>query len=296
MNLRNFLAIALVCAPYSACADDNMALRPSIDPRPTHSVQGHSWAGAYGGVFAGHAKGKSTATETRTLADDATKCDPSSTPGSYNCNLNGQPHIISTPTPAFNLIGDTWDAIIKGKTAGFTVGYNEQKGNIVYGVEADWAYLDSKGVSGPSPASQDDTVLHTAATDYITVRGRVGYASDKWLLFGTAGVASAHFNSWVDDPDIAIGIQTQKTSTQFGAAVGGGVEYALTDRISLKADYLHMQFKPSQVQGYVNITCSTTSCPPQWKMDMAGAAMEGIAAWDIKHSLDVARVGLNIGF
>ena len=283
--------------PGASKAADYM--RPAL-PYDAEQPSEHSWEGPYVGIFAGMGQGTSTATEAQMLEDDPTMCAPAGTPGvpanAYFCNLNGQPHYTATPTPAFNHIGDKWSTALRGSIiAGVTAGYNKQRGNLVYGVEADVGYFNLSGKSGPSPASVDDTSLHTAASDFMTARMRVGFAKDKFLFYGTGGVALARFNSWVDDPDIAIGISTAPTATQAGFVLGGGIEYALTDTISLKADYMHMQFLPTRTEGYVNVTCAPT-CPPQWKLDRAGMALDGIAGWDVEHKVDMARLGVNMKF
>jgi opacity protein-like surface antigen len=274
-------------------------MRPSL-PYDSGSQGGYNWEGVYVGVFGGMGRGTSTATEARMFDDDRTMCAPDGTAGvpsgMYFCNLNGAPNYTFRPTASFNLVGDTWGMPLRGTLAGVTAGINKQLGSMVYGVEADVGYMNLSGTSGPSPASRDDTTLHTAASDFMTARMRVGYAMDRFMVFGTAGGALGRFNSWVDDPDIPVGISTAPTATQAGFVLGAGVEYALTDNISLKADYMHMQFFPTRSDGYVNVSCVPSACPPDWKIDRAGAALEGIAGWEIKHKVDMARLGINVKF
>lgn len=260
----------------------------------------YDWTGGYVGIHAGMARGKSTAKEINTSNDPTNTDYCNSDTAPFVCNVNGAPHLINTPMSSFNMIGDKWGTGLRGTIAGVTVGYNKQKGNIVYGVEADVGYLGVRGKSGPSPWSQDDTFLHTDASDYSTARVRVGYAFDRFLVYGTAGAAMARFNSYVDDPDIAIGIMTQRTNTQFGYALGGGVEYALFDNLTIKADFLTMGFMGQKSIGYMNVTCNNLggvmTCPPAWKLNRAGMAAEGTAGWRISHTLNVARVGVNYKF
>ena len=176
------------------------------------------------------------------------------------------------------------------------LGFNKQKGNFVYGVEADYGYLGVKGKSGPSPWSQDDTFLHTNATSYGTARLRLGYAMNRFLPYVTVGGAVATFNSYVDDPDIAIGVMSQQTGPQFGLVGGIGAEYAILDNVSVKADLLSMTFQGQKSIGYVNVTCIPGTCPPQWKLDRLGMAGDGTAGWRISHTLNVGRVGINMKF
>ncbi|MFV0279886.1 MAG: outer membrane protein [Rhodoblastus sp.] len=297
-NKLQIIGIALVCLPVSTAtnaADLPSVLRPALEPP---SATSYDWTGGYIGLHIGAARGWSRATEFNPIGADAydlTFCNANGN-GIYTCNLNGQPHPGPFPISSFNAIGDTWSMKTRGTVAGVTAGYNWQWNRFVYGVEADYGYLSAAGESGPSPASMDDTFLHTSATDYATLRARFGVAFDRLLLFGTAGAASAHFNSYVDDPDIAVGVRTEKTALQWGYAVGAGAEYALTDHITVKFDWLHMEFQKSKSTGYVNITCVPGSCPPQWKLDRAGMAMDGTVGWKISHTLNLFRAGANYKF
>jgi outer membrane immunogenic protein len=69
------------------------------------------------------------------------------------------------------------------------------------------------------------------------------------MLFGTAGVAIANFKSETDvqfanDAFFLSGFRFagSASKTQAGLAVGGGVEYALARHVSLKAEYLYLNF------------------------------------------------------
>ena len=72
---------------------------------------------------------------------------------------------------------------LSGGFAGGTAGYNWQMGNIVLGVEADAAWADI-GARVGNPAL---SALETRIRDMGTVRGRVGYAFDQVLIYGTGG-------------------------------------------------------------------------------------------------------------
>ena len=74
---------------------------------------------------------------------------------------------------------------LSGGFAGGTAGYNWQTGNVVLGLEADAAWADvSAGFGIPGLASVDYTIRSMG-----TVRGRVGYAFDSVLIYGTGGYA-----------------------------------------------------------------------------------------------------------
>ena len=257
-----------------------------------------NWSGSYVGVVAGRASGKSTATEARTLDDNPLLCDPTSTPGNYVCNVNGAAHVVSTPTPSYNKIGDTWGMTTQGSVLGISAGFNQQIGKFVWGGEVDWMMLRLKGVSDYS-LNSDDTTLKTDASSVATARLKLGYAFDRAFVYATAGGAAGNFNSQVRDADIPIGMYTEKSNMQFAPVVGVGGEYALTDHVVLKVDFLRMLFGSTQVTGPVNVTCTTGAsvCNPNfWKTFRAGWPSGGFASWDISQRLDLSRVGVAYKF
>jgi outer membrane immunogenic protein len=67
-------------------------------------------------------------------------------------------------------------------------------------------------------------------------RGRLGLAFDRFIVYGTGGAAWAGFS--IDD-DLLL---EDDDTTFFGWAAGGGVEYAITDNISLGVEYIHYEF------------------------------------------------------
>lgn len=117
-----------------------------------------------------------------------------------------------------------FDAI--GWLAGANVGYNYQlDGNIVTGFEGDLAWSDINGSAGA--ASTD--------LDWVsTLRGRVGYAFDSFLPYVSGGFALADVNGK--------GVGYDASEVQLGLAGGAGVEVAVTEDISLKAEYLYLNF------------------------------------------------------
>jgi outer membrane immunogenic protein len=130
-----------------------------------------------------------------------------------------------------------------GALIGATIGYNWQHGQIVYGVEADaaWARLRD-GVSETILGST--TIAETEVSWLATVRGRVGYAFDRYLVYGTGGIAFAG----VGDTDVTrtplFGgpISDSASAVHTGWTVGFGGEAKLNDAWSLKLEYLHAQF------------------------------------------------------
>jgi outer membrane immunogenic protein len=138
-------------------------------------------------------------------------------------------HTTGGELPAF-FTGGNFN--INGGLVGGTVGYNYQfNHNWVVGLEADWDWANVNGGS---------TVLGAATMtvkDLGTLRGRVGYAWDRWLVYATGGWA------WSDRvtvfcPGCTAAFNTESHSLN-GYAVGGGVEYGITQNISMKAEYIY---------------------------------------------------------
>jgi outer membrane immunogenic protein len=128
-----------------------------------------------------------------------------------------------------------------GGLVGGTVGYNYQIGQFVAGLEGDWdwADLNKNGVNGLGPYSNKVDQLMTA-------RGRAGIALDRALLYVTAGYAG------VEDKVNVPGVLSS-TDWRSGGAFGGGIEYAFTNNISAKAEYIYAPFESkSYVAGYKN--------------------------------------------
>ena len=116
-----------------------------------------------------------------------------------------------------------------GFTGGITAGYNHQINNIVLGLEGDYNYsgLGGRGAIFPGPA-----FVKGELTSFGTVRGRLGVAFDRALIYGTGGYAFG-FSS------LESGF-FKSTSSHHGYVVGAGLEYAFTQNVSAKAEYLYM--------------------------------------------------------
>ncbi len=72
-------------------------------------------------------------------------------------------------------------------------------------------------------------------TDYLaSLRGRIGYAFDKALVYATGGVAFLGYSD-----DIADGLDDD---VAVGYVVGGGVEYKLTNNLSVGVEGLYYNF------------------------------------------------------
>jgi outer membrane immunogenic protein len=83
-------------------------------------------------------------------------------------------------------------------------------------------------------------------TSLGTVRGRIGYAFDRALLYATGGFAYGHVENKFNfpiDPNSTSGLSTSGTRT--GWTVGGGLEYAITNNWTVRAEGLYVDLGKS---------------------------------------------------
>ena len=111
---------------------------------------------------------------------------------------------------------------LSGAQVGGTAGYNYQMGQIVLGMEGDWDWSNAKNTNGAYISKQ---------TSIATARGRIGYAVDRVLLFTTGGYAGGNVERTFG--------ATSTSDWHNGYALGGGMEYAITNNVSAKAEYLY---------------------------------------------------------
>jgi outer membrane immunogenic protein len=130
--------------------------------------------------------------------------------------------------------GGSGSANVPGGLGGFQIGANYQTGAVVLGFEADFAgYMGTKSVTVAGGA-----VSGTAQIPWIgTLRGRVGYAFDRFLLYATAGGAATELISTVNVG--AIG-SASTTNTHGGWTAGAGLEAAVTESLSARVEYLYV--------------------------------------------------------
>jgi outer membrane immunogenic protein len=141
----------------------------------------------------------------------------------------------------------------------------------------------------PVAAGNPFTVNSSFSTDWLyTLRGRVGVpVSDKLMAYATGGLALTRLgvsNSFSDSvlfPPGAAG-SANASETKAGWVIGGGLEWALTNNWSVKAEYLFMDFG--------KVTATGTILNPS----LTGYAQGVSTSSDL--TAQVARVGVNRRF
>lgn len=130
--------------------------------------------------------------------------------------------------------GDSkWDSVgtfdVSGAMIGGTIGYNWQFSQWVLGLEGD---VDATWIDGSSTAACA-AGCKTANGWLATVRGRVGYAFDRFLPYITGGFAVGNIKA--STPGFAGG-----DDTNAGWTAGGGLEFIIAGRWTAKAEYLYV--------------------------------------------------------
>lgn len=132
-----------------------------------------------------------------------------------------------------------------GGLFGLTAGYNYQSGPLVVGVEGD---IDFGGVSGTGYPAGGISGTGDLTTEG-SVRARFGYAFDHALFYITGGYTGANLKGSLSDLSVSPNLFVSQSTYLNGFVVGGGVEYALTRNISVKAEYLFNDYGSSGLFG-----------------------------------------------
>jgi outer membrane immunogenic protein len=185
-----------------------------------------------------------------------------------------------------------------GFIGGGQAGYNWQTGAFVLGVETDFdgSTLSKKFNNIGSPFA--------AATglggDFLTVNGknsltwlgttraRLGFVvtpDNRLMIYATGGVAYGGGNSQFSVFDATHGAIFSGTpsSSRVGWVIGGGAEYAVTNNITIKGEYLYADLGSTNFNTTQNIA-ATTFFP--------GVSATGKIAWNAS----IFRAGVNYKF
>ena len=153
-----------------------------------------------------------------------------------------------------------------GFIGGAQIGYNWQFNQFVFGVEADIQGLDNKRqstfIGNPVLGTQLATTASSELEYFGTVRARLGFVPlDRWLVYATAGLAYGEVKSSAGVSGVqapALNWAGNRSDVQVGYTVGGGVEYALTNNWTIKAEYLYYDLGKETVRTIPNAAAAAT--------------------------------------
>ncbi len=185
-----------------------------------------------------------------------------------------------------------------GFIGGGQAGYNWQTGAFVLGIETDFdgttlsKSFNNVGApfGGGSPFPGDFLSVNgkTSLSWLGTTRGRVGFVAtpdNRLMVYATGGVAygggSTNFSAfdnktgsfWTGNP----------SSTRVGWTIGGGVEYAVTNNITIKGEYLYADLGSSSFNSIGNAFALA---------NFPGVAVSG----KINYNASIFRAGVNYKF
>ena len=280
--MKRLLVAVLIIAAHSAAHSADVVRK--APPAPVSN-----WGGWYAGLNVG---GGWANTDVGYAPNDALMSFIFSVPNFFPISANGDRNRSS------------------GALGGIQVGYNYQfDPRWVTGFEADF---QGAGIDGRGTTSYLFDQVSTSASqniDYFgTVRARLGYpANDSLLIYATGGFAYAHLNNAASTttttgfagglagpngvvytfacgslnaaPDLCFSRAPNGITP--GWTAGGGLEYALGQKWSVKGEYLFAQFK--ETVDVVAVTAAPGSTPASYSANFTT-------------NLNIVRIGLNYKF
>jgi outer membrane immunogenic protein len=182
--------------------------------------------------------------------------------------------------------GSFGDSTASGGLGGLQVGCNYQAGAWVFGVQGDYDWASAKtdntnvfltaNFPGFGPI-----VNHTEIKSIASVTGRVGYALDRFLVYGKGGGA------WVRaDHSFLVGgatVASSSDSSRGGWTAGVGGEYAFNNWLTGFVEWDYYKFDNDNPNGLV---CGPGGCGGVFFTNNVG----------VKETINVVKAGLNLKF
>ena len=125
-----------------------------------------------------------------------------------------------------------------GGLFGLTAGYNYRSGPLVAGVEGDIAFGGISGSNSPYGGVYSTGNVNGEGS----LRVRFGYAFNHTMVYITGGYTGANLKGALTDYAATPNIYANKSTFLNGWTIGGGIEFALTHNVSVKAEYLYSDY------------------------------------------------------
>jgi outer membrane immunogenic protein len=197
--------------------------------------------------------------------------------GGYGDNFDRNDNFILSNNLGFT--ATTRGVQPEGGFGGGQLGYNWQQGSLLLGVEADLQGADvSAGFAGrPIDAGGDLLNAHQNFDYFGTVRGRVGFAFYRGLIYVTGGFAYGGVRDqlFVFNPGSGFSANLHNDDTRTGSVIGGGVELALAPHWSVKVEYQHIDLGSERFAAPL-LPPSGITITSNKLMDIAGTARIGL--------------------
>lgn len=200
-------------------------------------------------------------------------------------------------------LSHTYGAHPSGGLVGGQIGCNQQSGQFVYGVEADWQWTSQRGsvdVAYASFANLGNPAFTNAAhTEHVssslnsfgTFRGRAGFDFNHVFLYGTAGLAVGDVRS---DTNVSFGTFPvlpvyngavhigSDSQIRVGWVAGVGAEYAFAPNWSVKAEYLYVDLGTQTYRSPLVAAVAPSAVGPGYSWSTS-----------VRDRENIVRVGLN---
>ena len=242
---KTALAAAMALLPATAFAAD-IPNRKSAPPLPYIApAMTYNWSGFYVGAQAGYGWTSSRA-----------------------AFLNG------ANTAAFQ---GTQSYEADGGMAGGVAGFNWQIGNAVIGIEGEYNWANVTGTSAVinvGPPNLGD-VYTSRLSEYGAVKGRLGWAIDKALLYVNGGLAFGNErHAYIANLNGGAANTYIQNNYKTGWTVGAGFEYAFTKNLTGRIEYNYIDLGKTSI--------------------FYGGAATNRTEWNDRFS--VVKIGLNYKF
>jgi outer membrane immunogenic protein len=186
---------------------------------------------------------------------------------------------------------------------GGQVGFDLQMGPFVFGLATDISYgrrrIGTNATANTLATSDTPTISVTSTAEvevdwYSTVRGRLGIARDKWMVYVTGGYAYGKLQvsnagnfviNGATTPTLGVASSITNSVTKSGSALGAGAAYAFSDHVSLFAEWTRIDLGASSA-----VTSQVTPFPGS----PAGLVFSPSARSDVTVKFDVIQVGVNV--
>jgi outer membrane immunogenic protein len=229
-------AIATAVVGINAASATDL-LAPVYTKAPVMVDPAYNWSGFYLGVHAGYIWGRSRVFDNGVLTESG------------------------APTDGF--------------VGGLLAGYNRQMGPFVLGLEGDFGWSNAQGHGTvvvppppPPPPLPPGPNTYRLMWDSHFV-GKAGFTSDRWLLFATGGIAIAGF-SFQEGVPPGTPPSNRIPATYLGFSVGGGVEYAFTQNLLGRLQYIYDDFGGKSY---------TTADGGTYRVNLSSQTLRGGLSW-----------------
>ena len=216
-------AAAVVLLSTTAFAADLPSRRAPPVYAPPPPIPVFTWTGFYVGAQVGYEFGKSNAVS----INNVTGAVGDVTSASKNGVIGGGHVGYLFSTQSLPVLGSFF-----GSNGSFGLGTAG-----VIGIEG-----DVDGTSARASYLLPVAGVFNSARDNIqgSIRGRLGVAFDRVLFYATGGAAFGDLrNNYLN---VVTGGFDQFSHTRVGYTVGGGIEYAFTNNVSVRAEYRYTDF------------------------------------------------------